>query len=169
MNEAVLVLIGTAIGALAGLLPKVVEMMTSSKREKQEQAARLRMMLAGVLMSCVESTNKFLDQNTLLMLAKSTDGQQVSSEELHKAINLAFAMKTAWMYALVSFGDSVDDKKPVDDRPEIIRKFVKELNGTYDMHQAAAVTPDRVLDQLRDIATLSREALQELIRLPAIS
>lgn len=168
MTEAVLLLIGSIVGALFVLIPKLIEMTSGSKREKQEHDARLRMLLAGVLMSCVESTNQFLDQAALLLLARTTDGEKVAPDELRKGVNLAFAMKTAWMYALVSFGDSVDEKKPVDDRPMIIADLLTKLDATYDMHQATEVTPDRVLDQLLEIAALSRRALQDLVGLPAV-
>jgi len=168
MNEAVLVLIGTVVGALAGLLPKLFDMLSSSQSEEQEQAARLRMMLAGVLMSCVQSTNEFLDQAALLLLARNSEGEEVASDELRKAVSLAFAMKTAWMYALVSFGDSVDGKQPVDPRRNTIAAMLEKLDTTYAMHQAAEVTPERVIDQLLEVATLSRSALQELIGLRTI-
>jgi hypothetical protein len=167
MSEAAFVLIGTVVGALAGLLPKFIDMISSSEDEEQEQAARLRMMLAGVLMSCVQSTNEFLDQAALLVLARNTEGEEVAAEELRKAVSLAFDMKTAWMYALVSFGDSVD-AKDVDPRRNTIADMLKKLDGTYAMYQAAEVTPERVIDQLLEIAALSRSALQELIGLPVI-
>jgi hypothetical protein len=168
MSEAAFVLIGTVVGALAGLLPKFIDMISSSESEEQEQAARLRMMLAGVLMSCVQSTNEFLDQAALLLLARNTEGEDVAAEELRKAVSLAFAMKTAWMYALVSFGDSIDGKQPADPRRNTIAEMLEKLDTTYAMHQTAEVTPERVVDQLLEIATLSRGALQELIGLRTV-
>jgi hypothetical protein len=165
MSEAVFVLIGTVVGALAGLVPKLIEMFSSSQSQEREEAAQLRMMLTGTLMNCVQSANEFLDQAALLVLARSTEGEEVSADELRKAVSLAFAMKTAWMYALVSFGDSM---VPGDRHRETIAEMLQKLDDTYARHQAAEVTPESVIDQLLEIGTLSRTALQTLIGLPAV-
>ena len=50
-------LIGLVVGALLGLLPKIFDLYSASSRGEQEQVARLRMMLANVLMNCVHSTH----------------------------------------------------------------------------------------------------------------
>jgi len=185
MNEGLWAIIGLVVGALLGLLPKLFDLYSDSARDEQEQTARLRMMLAGVLMSCVNSTNEFLNQAALLRLdPKSAEGDAAAAAEVRKAVDLAFAMKTAWMHALVSFGDQVRVDKPIDKRRQVIQGMLKDLDETYGIYQDGGVTPDieigpqlpseqiieprQVIAQLQSIAALSRPRLQQLLGLPPV-
>lgn len=160
-------LIGIVVGAVLGLLPKFFDLYSTSSRGEQEQVARLRMMLANVLMNCVHSTNEFLNQAALLRLDPApSDGAETTDADLRKTIELAFAMKTAWMDALVSFGDPTGDKEPVDRRRAVIQKMLKDLDDTYGVYQAAEATPEQIIVQLQQIAAVSRTQLQQLIGLP---
>jgi hypothetical protein len=174
MNEGLWAIIGLVVGALLGLLPKLFDLYSNSAREEQEQTARLRMMLAGVLMSCVNSTNEFLNHAALLRLGpRPAEGDLVPAAEVRQAVDLAFAMKTAWMHALVSFGDRVGVDEPIDRRRQVIQGMLNDLDETYGIYQDGGVTPEQVIDQrqvleqLQEVATLSRTRLQQLLRLPA--
>ena len=161
-------LVGIVVGALLGLLPKLFDLHSTSSRDEQEQMSRLRMMLANVLMNCVHSTNEFLNQAVMIRLDPApSDGEKATEADLRKAIDLAFAMKTAWMDALVSFGDRVNDKDPVDRRRVVIQGMLKDLDDTYGIYQGAEVTPEQIIVQLNAVATLARTRLQQLIGLPA--
>lgn len=124
-------------------------------------------------MSCVQSANEFLERSAQLRLDEySSAGEEATNAHLREAVASAFRMKTAWMHALVSFGDPSDGKERLDARRVTIQRMLRELDETYDVHQGdeqGDETPtERIVEQLRQVETLSRNALQELIGLPAI-
>lgn len=181
MNEGLWAIIGLVVGALLGLLPKLFDMYSSNARDKQEETADLRMMLAMVLVNCVNSTNGFLRQAARLRLdSKQPDRSDVTKDEVDEAVNLAFAMKTAWMHALVSFGDPEPGAKKNDkseyskvdiERRQVIRGMLSDLDKTYGIYQDGDRTSGQVIEQrqifeqLQSIAESSRHRLQELLRL----
>jgi hypothetical protein len=172
MSDAAFLLIGAVVGAVAGLLPKVLDLITGSSSDKQEEDARLRMMLAGTLMSCVQSTNEFLEKFAQLRLDQTSSAgaeDEAFTADPREAVNAAFDMKTAWMNALISFGDPSGGKEPLDDRRGTIQRMLTELDDTYRVHEDAdrSSEPERIIKQLQKVAALSRSALQELIGLSA--
>ncbi len=165
MSEGAWALAGLVIGALLGLVPRFFEMRSNRISADQEQTARLRAMLAGVLMKCVHSTNEFLKARaaTIGFEPTSTDRSDVTDDDLHAAMDLAFEMKTAWMETLVSFGDPVKGNETSDSRRGVIQQMLNELDVTYDRYQGGGVTRDQLNAQLGEIARISRTRLNELI------
>ena len=157
---------GVVVGALLGLLPKLFDVFSGDKSGQQEQVARMKMMLANVLMNCVHATNEFLNQVAKLHLDSSLRGEgEGTGADLQRSIDLAFAMKTAWMDALISFGDRGSDKEPVDPRRAVIQKMLKDLDATYDQYRETEATPELIVAQLQQIERLSRIQLERLIGL----
>lgn len=170
MSEPALVLIGTIVGAFAGLLPRLLDMISGNSTGKQQEKAQLKMMLAGVLMSCVQSTNEFLENAARLRLDQHTSADEnTANEHLRETVKSAFAMKSAWMNALVSFGDPAKRNEPLDERRRTIQRMLRDLDKTYDMYQVDEVSRKRIIEQLQQVERLSRNALNGLVRLPATS
>jgi hypothetical protein len=164
MSDGAWAVVGVLIGALMGLIPRLFDQRSSTTREKQEQEARLRAMLAGVLMKCVHSTNDFLNQ-WAATLRLDPAGGVVGADDLRKAMQLAFEMKTAWMDTLVSFGDPAEGTEPSDRRRRVIELMLSEVDTTYDRYQDGDVTTEQVTAQLQEISRISRLRLNELIGL----
>jgi hypothetical protein len=155
-------IIALVVGAMLGLVPRYFDERSSNARDKREQDARLRAMLAGVLVKCVQSTNDFLAQAATLRFDREAIAQGTDPEaDLLKAKELAFEMKTAWMEALVSFGDPIHGAESSDWRPDVIKNMLREVDETYP--DDGVVTTDQVTVQLGKIATIARARLNELI------
>ena len=157
MNDAGVAFAGVALGAMFGLVPTMLnrsdvreQRRAADEREQREEAARLRSLLASVLLKCAHTSNDFL---AAWALARQTQplaavDPAVTIEHLRQAYERAAQMKSAWTEALVLIGD--------DGHQQTIRAMLTEANEV-------SLSEADDISQLDELANITRRGLDGLI------